>query len=93
MRTKISLRVIALMMSILMLFSLCACGNGGNENTSVPTLNYGDEVIDDIVDDEDSVTIETEKENQVVSGDKGGDDIVINDDISSINLNIDKIIF
>ena len=25
--------------------------------------------------------------------DKGGDDIVINDDISSINLNIDKIIF
>ena len=73
MKAKISLRVIALIMSILMLFTLCACGNSGNENTSVPTLNYGDEVADDIVDDEDAITIETEKENQGVSGNKGGD--------------------
>ena len=52
---KKTVRFMALIMTIFMLFTVAACGKDGTENTSVPEFNAGDEVIDDIVDDDDTV--------------------------------------
>lgn len=60
MKTKSTFRLLALVLALIMVLTVTGCGDSKTESTNQPQYNYGDEVISDIVDDEDSVTIETE---------------------------------
>jgi len=57
---KTFIQLIAIMMVVAMLFTVTGCGDSGAESiVEGEALNYGDEVIDDLEDDGDSVTVST----------------------------------
>lgn len=63
MRTgNVMCRLFTLILTVAMLFNVAGCGDSNNQS-ELPELNYGDEVINDLASDIDSVTIETEKNN------------------------------
>lgn len=67
---KKTVKLLALSMAIVMMFLLTACKNDGNSMTSDNGLNYGDEIIDEIIDDDDADVSEIDK----TSGNKGNKD-------------------
>lgn len=60
MKKRLLFRCFAVIMSLSIALSVSGCGNGGTSSDDQLKLNYGNDVLDDITDDDDFVTIQTE---------------------------------